>query len=62
MDRGQASDGTLQGYIDYADNLLLLTCTTCRKKPAGLEENVDRVGLKLNPQKCKWLKVSSRNN
>ena len=35
--------------------------TTCRKKTARLEENAGRVGLKLNPQKCKWMKVNSRN-
>ena len=50
--------------IDYADDLLLLTSRTdhMQEKTARLEENAGRVGLKLNPQKCKWMKVNSRNN
>ena len=50
--------------IDYADNLLLLTSRAdhMQEKTARLEENAGRVGLKLNPQKCKWMKVNSRNN
>ena len=40
---------------DYADGLLLLTSRVdhMREKTARLEENAGRVGLKLNPQKCK---------
>ena len=33
-----------------------------QEKTARLEENAGRVGLKLNAQKCKWMKVNSRNN
>ena len=52
--------------IDYADDLLLLTSRVghMQEKNAGLEleENLGRVGLKLNPQKCKWMKVDSWNS
>ena len=50
--------------IDYTDYLLLLTSRAdhMQRKPARLEEKAGRVGLKLNPQKCKWMKVNSRNN
>ena len=49
---------------DYADDLRLLTSRVdhMREKTARLEENAGRVGLKLNPQKCKWMKVNSGNN
>ena len=33
-----------------------------QEKTARLEENEGRVGLQLNPQKCKWMKVNSRNS
>ncbi len=33
-----------------------------QEKTARLEENACREGLKLDPQKCKLLKVNSRNN
>lgn len=41
--------------LDYADDLLLLTSRAdhMQEKTARLEENAGRVGLKLNPQKCK---------
>ena len=50
--------------IDYADDLLLLTSRAdhVQEKTARLEENAGRVGLKMNPQKCKWMKVNSWNN
>ena len=50
--------------IDYTDDLLLLTSRVdhMQEKTARLEENTGRVGLKLNPQKCKWMKVNSRNS
>ena len=50
--------------IDYADDLLLLASRVdhMQEKTARLEENAGRVGLKLNQQKCKWMKVNSRNN
>ena len=50
--------------IDYADDLLLLSSRVehMLEKTARLEENAGRVGLKLNPQKCKWMKINSRNN
>ena len=49
---------------DYADDLLLLTSRVdhMQEKTARLEENAGRVGLKLNPQKCKGMKVNSRKN
>ena len=49
---------------DYADDLLLLTSREdhMQEKTTMLEENAGRVGLKLNPQKCKWMKVNGRNN
>ena len=46
-------------------------CTRCstllisnhkQEKTARLEENAGRVGLKLKPQKCKWMNANSRNN
>lgn len=41
--------------LDYADDLLLLTSRAdhMQEKTARLEENAGRVGLNLNPQKCK---------
>ena len=50
--------------IDYPDDLLLLSSRVdhMQEKTAGLEENAGRVGLKLNPQKCKWMKVDSWNS
>ena len=55
---------TLLEDIDYADDLLLLSSRVdhMQEKTARLEEKAGRVGLKLNPQKCKWMKVNSRNN
>ena len=49
--------------IDYAHDLLQLTSRVdhMQEKTARLEENAGRVGLKLNPQKCKRMKVNSRN-
>ena len=50
--------------IDYAENLLLLTSRVdyMQEKTARLEENAGRIGLKLNPQRCRWMKVNSGNN
>ena len=50
--------------IDYADDLILLTSrvNNMQEKTARLEENAGRVRLKINPQKCKWMKVNSRNS
>ena len=64
-DGGRTEDFTrLLEDIDYTDDLLLLTSRVdhMQEKTARLEENAGRVGLKLNPQKCKWMKVNSRNS
>ena len=33
-----------------------------QEKTARLDSNAGRVRLKLNPHKCTWMKVNSRNN
>ena len=64
MERGQVLEGTLQEDTDYSDELFLPTSRVdyMQEKTARLEKNAGRVGLKLNSQKCKWMKVNSRSS
>jgi len=49
--------------LDFADDIALLSATMnhLQHKTKRLEDNAAKVGLKLNGQKCKAMKVNSRN-
>ena len=50
--------------LDFADDIALLSSTleNLQTKTSRLEENASRVGLKLNAQKCKVMKVNSKRD
>ena len=50
--------------VDSADDITLLSSTMnhLQHKTAKLEDNAAKVGLKLNGQKCKTMKVNNRSD
>ena len=55
---------TMLEDLDFADDIALLSSTMnhLQHKTATLEDDAAKVGLKLNGQKCKTMKVNSRSD
>ena len=55
---------TLLEDLDFADDIALLSSTMnhLQQKTTRLEENAQKVGLKLNDQKCKVMKANSKSD